>query len=63
MVEKLFKAITEKNCHLVEMMNLFGEDYWLVKEKLLEINGMQEAFQIIAGHSYTDHLLGVMDID
>ena len=61
MVEKLFNKITEKNHHLVEMMNLFGEDYWLVEKEALVINGMKDAFEIIAGHSYTDHLLSKAD--
>lgn len=63
MIDKLFEAITNKNHHVVEMMNLFGEDYWLVKDMLHEIRGMQDAFEIIAGHSYTDHILGVMAIE
>ena len=57
MIEKLFKAISEKNDKLVELMNLFGDDYWYVQSMLREIEGMKEAFQIIAGHSYTDHLI------
>ena len=57
MVEKLFNAITEKSYHLVELMNLFGKDYWLVNKEVLVINGMKDAFEIIAGHSYAEHLL------
>lgn len=57
MIEKLFKAISEKNNKLVELMNLFGDDYWYAQNMLREIEGMKEAFQIIAGHSYTDHLI------
>lgn len=59
MVDKLFEAIAKRTHHLVEIMNLFGEDYWLVDIELREINGMQEAFKIIAGHSYTDHLINM----
>ena len=57
MIEKLFNAITEKNQQIVEAMKLFGKDYWWVENELKVIRGMQDAFQIIAGHSYTDHLL------
>ena len=58
MVEKLFDAITSKNSKLLEMVELFGEDHWYVRKMLDELFGMREAFQIIAGHSYTDHLIG-----
>ena len=57
MIEKLFDAITEKNRKLVELMEVFGEDYWYVNQLTIEIRGMQNAFEIIAGHTYTDHVL------
>ena len=63
MIDKLFAAISTKNKQAVEMMEVFGEDYWYVKNMLLEISGMRAAFEIIAGHSYTDHLLEVMSIE
>ena len=62
MVEKLFEAITNKNRKLLEMVELFGDDYWYVRKMLDELSGMREAFQIITGHSYTDHLIGGMSI-
>lgn len=61
MVEKLFEAITAKNAYLVELIEMFGSDYWYVQKEVLVINGMKDAFEIIAGHSYTDHLLANVD--
>lgn len=61
MIEKLYDAITEKNAQVVEMMRLFGEDHWLVQKEITVISGMRDAFEIIAGHSYTDHLLAKVD--
>lgn len=61
MVEKLYEAITEKNTHTVEMMRLFGKDHWYVQKEIMVIDGMKEAFEVIAGHSYTDHLLAKVD--
>ena len=61
MIEKLYDAITEKNVHVVEMMRLFGEDHWYVHKEIMVIDGMKEAFEVIAGHSYTDHLLAKVD--
>lgn len=57
MIEKLYDAITEKNMYTVEMMRLFGDDHWLVQKEILVLDGMKDAFNVIAGHSYTDHLL------
>lgn len=57
MIEKLFNAIADKNAQAVELMNLFGEDYWYVTQMMHEIRGMQDAFEIIAGHTYTDHII------
>ena len=34
MVEKLYDAITDKNIQIVEMMNMFGDDYWYVKDQV-----------------------------
>lgn len=61
MVEKLYEAITEKNIHIAEIMKVFGEDYWYVQKEILVLNGMRDAFEVIAGHSYTDHLLAKVD--
>lgn len=61
MVEKLYDAITDKNIQIVEMMNMFGDDYWYVKDQVRVLEGMRAAFEIIAGHSYTDHLLAEVD--
>ena len=61
MVEKLYDAITDKNIHIVEIMNMFGDDYWYVKDQIRVLDGMKTAFEIIAGHSYTDHLLAKVD--
>ena len=63
MIEKLFEAITAKNMRIVEMMELFGDDHWHVKNEIHVIEGMKDAFEIIAGHSYTDHLLARVDAE
>lgn len=57
MVEKLFEAITAKNEYLVDLINTFGSDYWYVEKETLVINGMKDAFEIVAGQSYTDYLI------
>ena len=62
MIEKLFEAIAIKNAKLVELMEAFGEDYWYVNQLAIEIRGMQNAFEIIAGHTYTDHVLMKMAV-
>lgn len=56
-VEKLYEAIATKNAHIVEMMDVFGDDYWYVKNQILIVDGMKDAFEIIAGCSYTNYLL------
>ena len=61
MVEKLFEAIAAKNAHYVELIAMFGSDYWYAQKELLVINGMKDAFEIIAGHSYSDHLIAQVD--
>ena len=61
MIEKLYQAITEKSAHIVEVMNAFGEHYWYVQKEILVLDGMKDAFEVIAGHSYTDHLLAKLD--
>ena len=63
MIEKLFEAISEKADKYAEHVKMFGRDHWMVQNELQVLNGMEEAFKIVAGHSYTDHLLALIDAE
>ena len=57
MIEKLYEASATKSAYIVELMDAFGEDYWYVQHEILVVDGMKDAFNIVAGCSYTDYLL------
>ena len=61
MIEKLFEAISEKADKFAEHTKMFGRDHWLVQKELQMLNGMEDAFKVIAGCSYTDYLLAKID--
>ena len=61
MVEKLFEAISEKAELHAKHAKMFGRDHWMVQKELQVLNGMDEAFKVISGHSYTEHLTAKID--
>lgn len=63
MVEKLFEAISEKADQYTAHATMFGRDHWMVQNELQVLNGMEAAFKIVAGHSYTDHLIAKIDAE
>ena len=61
MIEKLFEEIRSKTLKYAEDKKLFGGEHFLVQNELRHIIGMEYAFEIIAGHSYTSHLIAKID--
>lgn len=56
-VEKLFNAIKEETEKYVELFAIFSGDDPIMERMCSKIYGMQEAFSIVAGMSYTDYLI------
>lgn len=56
-IKDLFDAIQEKQEKFVFYKEIFGEDDVLTKITLHELNGMEEAFQLVAGMSFTQYLI------
>lgn len=56
-VETLFETIKKEINNYVDMVHKFGADHPMTKRYCAQILGMQKAFEIITGTSYTDYLL------
>lgn len=56
-VENLFEAIKAETEKYVNMIHKFGADHPMSKHHCAQIFGMQKAFEIITGTSYTDYLI------
>lgn len=56
-VELLYQTIKEETQKYVEFIDMCGKDHPVAKKMCAQICGMQKAFQIVAGVSYTDYLL------
>ena len=56
-VEKLFEYITEETKKYVEMIETLGSDHPMARKYCAQICGMQKAFSVIAGISYTEYLI------
>lgn len=56
-IEVLYERIREEKRKYVRLKNLFGEDHFIPKSMIPVISGMEKAFEIIAGHSATEHFL------
>ena len=56
-VEKLFEIIKEEINKYVDMVHQFGADHPMTKNYCSQIHGMQKAFEIISGTSYTNYLI------
>ena len=61
MVEQLFDAIGIMSAKFADDVALLGKNHSVVQRELQRLNGMQDAFEVIAGCSYTDYLLTKID--
>lgn len=61
-IELLYQHIKEQNRRYMWYKEEFGLNHELTKSILQNIFGLQEAFEIIAGHSYTAHLINEIDV-
>ena len=60
-IELLYQHIKEQGRRYMWYKEEFGLDNRLTNNTLQNIIGLQEAFEIIAGHSYTTHLINEID--
>lgn len=56
-IESLAKAIKEETKKYMKLVNLLGNDHPMTVHVGAEIYGMQKAFKVITGTSYTDYLI------
>jgi hypothetical protein len=56
-VELLYQTIREETQKYMELVDMCGKDHPMAKRVCAQICGMQKAFKIITGVSYTDYLL------
>lgn len=56
-IEKLFRAIEEKQEHFMRFVDLFGLDDILTISALKELEGMEEAFRIVTETTVADYSL------
>ena len=54
-VEKLYDAITAKQEKFMGALEALGADNALTRIYFRELEGMKEAFEIVAGESYIDY--------
>ena len=57
MVEQLYKNIQHEIHKYVKLAEEYGNDDPMVKHLCAQIYGMQKAFALIAGISYTNYLI------
>lgn len=60
-IEILFELIKERIHKVCVYQEMFGDDDFLTTSALKSLVGLEEAFCIIAGHTYTEHLLKRLD--
>ena len=60
-IEVLYNTIQERKHQWSEYVKLFGEDHCLTKGVFETIWGLEEAFKLISGRSYTSVLLEKME--
>ena len=61
MVEQLFDAIRIMSVKYAEDVALLGKNHFIVERELQRLNGMEYAFEVVAGCSYTDYLFAKID--
>ena len=54
-IEKLYGAITAKQEKFMSVLETLGSDNTLTRIYFRELEGMKEAFEIVAGESYIDY--------
>lgn len=54
-IQELYERILDKKKEYTRLYNLFGEIRPWMKPMLWEISGMEKAFEVMAGHSFTQH--------
>lgn len=60
-IENLANAIKTETKKYLKLEELFGKDHPMTVHVGAEIYGMQKAFKIITGTSYTDYLLSKLE--
>ena len=61
MVEQLFDAIRVMSEKFAQDVALLGKNHIVVERELQRLSGMEYAFEVIAGCSYTDYLFAKID--
>lgn len=56
-IETLFNTIKERSHKWMEYKEMFGDHHILTESVFNSLTGLEEAFQMAAGHSYTTHLI------
>lgn len=56
-VELLYQTIKEDICKYQQLVDMYGKDNAVAKKYSSYIFGMQHAFKLITGISYTEYLL------
>lgn len=56
-IEALYLAIKDETLKYKELIDMVGKDHPMTKRYCIRICGMQDAFKIVAGTSYTDYLI------
>lgn len=56
-IEALFNTIKDRQHKWCKYKELFGEDDALTQDVFKSLYGLEEAFVLLSGHTYTDHLI------
>ena len=56
-IETLFNTIKDRQHKWCKFKEMFGEDDELTKSVFNSLYGLEEAFILLSGHTYTDHLI------
>ena len=56
-IELLFQTIKSETINHLKLVDVMGIDHPITQNHCEQIYGMQKAFAIVAGVSYTDYLL------
>lgn len=60
-INRLYEAIKQKQEDLTAKVELFGSADNMSRHALYELEGMEKAFEIVAGTNVTDYLLKTME--
>ena len=56
-VEELYQLIGARKNRWMLYRNVMGENHEITNSTFNHIMGLEEAFEMLCGHSYTEHLL------